>query len=395
MKFFKNTFHSLKLWLDRHILGLIFISFVIVGGLIVLSPLMFVKIPAGYNGVLFRPLRGGVDLNNTFGEGLHIIFPFNTMTQYSISLQVYKLELDVMTSDLLKSKVTVSFQYATNELTLPLLHRYVGADYLNKLIVPEVTSATRAMFARFTSKEAFTSDLPQVISDISVSADNAVMAKLNPPGLEDVRLVKISAFQLESIAFPEGVQEAIANKITLSTQADAMKYKIDQAQQEVTRLTTEANGIKQFQDIVNPGLTEAYLRYRGIEASEKLAESTNAKIIVFGSSPTGLPLILGGDANSVSESTSNSSTKASSPPTVSKASTTSTPEKTSGTTAVNKASTASTPEKTTGITTSDKSTGTTSSDVKAGGTTNTDTKTGVTTNSSTKTDSPVATSTKK
>jgi regulator of protease activity HflC (stomatin/prohibitin superfamily) len=353
------------------------------------------------------------------------------MTQYSIALQVYKLDLDVMTSDLLKSKVTVSFQYAANDLTLPLLHRYVGSDYLNKLILPEVTSATRAMFGRLTSKDAFTSDLPQVISDITVSADNAVMAKLNPPGLADVRLIKISAVQLESIAFPDAVQEAIANKITQSTQADAMKYKIDQAQQEVTRLTTEASGIKQFQDIVNPGLTESYLRYRGIEASEKLAESNNAKIVIFGSGPNGLPLILGGDVNQTSDANSLSSPKNSSTSSTNKTNSAATPDKTVGTTAVNKAAvtptaekttstatpqttssaiasekstgtttvsktnTAATPEKTDGAATSDKNSDAFTSGGKTGGISNSDTKTSSATNSSSKTDSSVTTGTKK
>jgi hypothetical protein len=41
-------------------------------------------------------------------------------------------------------------------------------------------------------------------------------------------------------------------------------------------------------------MTENYLRYRGIEASENLAKSDNAKIIMFGTSTGGMPLILGG-----------------------------------------------------------------------------------------------------
>jgi len=295
MKFLAKIYHKFTAWINRHIFTMLFAAFIIGGGFIVLFPRIVIKIPAGSVGVIYRPLSDGVDLTQIYGEGLHILFPLNSMTQYSIAVNVKKIELDVLTSDLLKSRVTVSFQYSVNQISLPLLHRYVGTDYLDKLILPEITAATRAVFGKFTSNQAFTSDLTKVVKDISISADNSVMQKLSPPGLEEVRLVRITSFQLETIEFPDGVQKAIANKMIESSNAEAMAFKIDAAKQEVTRLAIEAEGIKQFQDIVNPGMTEKYLRYKGIEATQKLAESNNSKVIVFGSSPSGLPLILGGE----------------------------------------------------------------------------------------------------
>ncbi len=256
-------------------------------------PRMVIKIPAGYVGVIFRPFSNGVDLANLYGEGVHILFPFNHMSQYSIALNVHKLELEVLTADLLKSKVKVSFQFAVSQETLPLLHRYVGSDYLVKLIIPEVTASTREMFGKLTSSQAFTRDLRQVARDISINADNALIDKLSPPGLTSVRLVRISSFQLESITFPPEVQVSIDNKVIASTNAEAMDYKILSTRKEAVRKVIEAEGVKKYQDIVNAGLTDQYLKLRGIEATEKLAESNNAKVVIFGSSSSGLPLILG------------------------------------------------------------------------------------------------------
>ena len=154
---------------------------------------------------------------------------------------------------------------------------------------------TREMFARLSSSQAFTSGINQVVKDIAINADRVIIDKLSPPGLTAVRLVRISAVQLDSIAYPPEIQAAIQNKLVESQNAEAYVYKIQAAKQEVERKVIEAGGVKQYQDIVNAGLTENYLKLKGIEATSKLAESNNAKIVMFGNSPGGLPVILGGD----------------------------------------------------------------------------------------------------
>ncbi|MDO8692605.1 MAG: prohibitin family protein [Sheuella sp.] len=300
MKYFKRLALFLRhlpvtlgQWCNRHLLALLFLSFVIVGGLIVLYPRMIVKIPAGYKGVIFRPFSGGVDLGHVYGEGFHFLFPFNVMSTYSIVLNVHQLEMDVLTSDLLKSKLKLSFQYSANEQTLPMLHRYLGADYLEKYILPELTASVREVFGKLNSNEAFTTDLRKVAQDISLSTDNFLINNLSPAGLTTIRLVRISAFQVEGIEFPPDVQASIENKIVLSNNAQAMVYKIQSTQQEASRKVIEGEGIKKFQELVNAGMTDNFLRHEGIEATRKLAESNNAKVVVFGTSNGGLPLILG------------------------------------------------------------------------------------------------------
>lgn len=57
--------------------------------------------------------------------------------------------------------------------------------------------------------------------------------------------------------------------------------------------TQEAQGIAEFQRIVSEGISEELLMWKGIEATERLAESPNAKVVVIGSAKSGLPLVLG------------------------------------------------------------------------------------------------------
>ena len=72
-----------------------------------------------------------------------------------------------------------------------------------------------------------------------------------------------------------------------------MEFVIQREKQEAERKRIEAGGIADFQRIVSEGISEPLLRWRGIEATNKLAESANAKVVVIGAGKDGLPLILG------------------------------------------------------------------------------------------------------
>jgi len=72
-----------------------------------------------------------------------------------------------------------------------------------------------------------------------------------------------------------------------------MRYVLTKEKQEADRKRVEAQGIADFQRIVTAGISEQLLEWRGIEATQKLAESPNSKIVVIGGGKNGLPLILG------------------------------------------------------------------------------------------------------
>jgi hypothetical protein len=224
-----------------------------------------------------------------------------------------QIQMEVLTKDQLRSDVKVSFQFQVNKYSLPLLHKFVGPDYVTKVILPEVTGKTRIMFAELTSQEAFTKQLERIVNEIAIMSDQVILEKLGPPGLDYVRLVRITAVQLESMEFPEEIQAAIRNKIAEAQAAEAYVFKVQAARLEAERKEVEAGGIKKYQDIVNAGLTNNYLKIRGIEATLKLAESNNSKVVIFGSSPNGMPIILGGDSSGTSPTSPATSPSTASP----------------------------------------------------------------------------------
>jgi regulator of protease activity HflC (stomatin/prohibitin superfamily) len=213
-------------------------------------------------------------------------------------MQMEQIQMEVLTKDQLRSDIKVSFQFQINKYALPLLHKFVGPDFVAKIILPEVTGKTRVLFAESTSQEAFTKQLQNVTNEIAIMSDQVILEKLGPPNLDYVRLLRINAVQLESMEFPAEIQAAIRNKIAESQAAEAYVFKVQAAHLEAERKEVEAGGIKKYQDIVNAGLTDNYLKIRGIEATLKLAESNNSKVVIFGSSPNGLPVVLSGDSGS-------------------------------------------------------------------------------------------------
>jgi regulator of protease activity HflC (stomatin/prohibitin superfamily) len=78
-----------------------------------------------------------------------------------------------------------------------------------------------------------------------------------------------------------------------AAQARVETLEKEKEKQEAERKRIEAQGISDFQRIVATGISAQLLEWKGIEATESLAKSANAKIVVVGNPKNGLPLILG------------------------------------------------------------------------------------------------------
>ena len=280
-------------WFKRYSITIILVTIVISASTIVLWPKIRVHVKAGEVGVIFRPLSGGVDTSSLASEGINFKLPWNSIVVYSTQIQKKELKVEVITKDLLKSIVTVVFQYEINRDTAPLVHRYVGEKYLDKVIIPTVVGITRGQISSFTSEKAFSDDIFKLQKEITVQADAGIINNISPPGTSAIRLIKISQIEIIDIQFPPDVQKSIEEKIVQRSKLEAYEYIIATELKEAERKAIEAKGIKDFQDIIQTGLTNNYLRWKGIDATSKLANSQNAKIVIFGQGAASLPIIMG------------------------------------------------------------------------------------------------------
>jgi len=103
------------------------------------------------------------------------------------------------------------------------------------------------------------------------------------------------ALLIRSIILPEGIKKAIEMKLTREQESLAMVYVKEKEAQEADRKRIEAQGVSDYNRILSASLNDKILKQKGIDATLKLAESANAKVVVIGSGKDGMPLILGGN----------------------------------------------------------------------------------------------------
>jgi prohibitin 2 len=96
-----------------------------------------------------------------------------------------------------------------------------------------------------------------------------------------------------SIELPPEIVTAINRQTEQWYEIQQYKYRVEREVQESRRKQVEANGIAAFQKTVSEGISDSYLRWRGIEATLALSQSPNAKIVIVGGGKDGLPIILG------------------------------------------------------------------------------------------------------
>jgi prohibitin 1 len=113
--------------------------------------------------------------------------------------------------------------------------------------------------------------------------------------MDHVRYIVLEDILIRDVKFPISVARAIERKSTEANRAQEYDFTLQAERKEAERKEIEAEGIRRFQDIVKDGLTDNYLRWRGIDATLSLAQSPNSKVVIIGSGPNGLPIILGND----------------------------------------------------------------------------------------------------
>jgi regulator of protease activity HflC (stomatin/prohibitin superfamily) len=106
-------------------------------------------------------------------------------------------------------------------------------------------------------------------------------------------LIYVEDVLIRGIDLPEQIEKAIQNKLVIEQQTQEYEYRLLREEKEKDRKRIEAEGIRLFQDIVREGISDRYLKWKGIDATLELAKSNNTKVVVIGSAGDGLPIILG------------------------------------------------------------------------------------------------------
>ena len=249
-----------------------------------------VQVDAGQVGV--KKLFGKVQ-NDVLQSGLHMINPLVEVTSLDIKTQNYTMSgvhdesqraaddaIRVLTADGLEVTIDLTVLFRLTESDAPRLVKETGVNYVDKIVRPLTRTKIRDNSVYYDAISLYSSKRDEFQDRIFKSIE------------EDFRKRGLFLEQLlvRNITLPQSVKATIEGKINAEQEAQKMQFVLQKEKQEAERKRVEAQGIADYQRIINQGLTDQQLQYEQIKALKEIATSQNAKIVVMGKGNT--PLIL-------------------------------------------------------------------------------------------------------
>jgi len=253
--------------------------------LLIFGSQMFYVLRPGERAVIFKKFGIGLDKENIFIPGFHVIAPWNDLIRYDVREQKAEETMDVLDKGGLSINVDVTIIFNPFYNKIGDLHENIGANFITVMVIPNVRSAVRAVTGRYTAEEIYSTKRGEVESEIIDATRNALAEKN----------IEMKDLLIRSITLPEKIKAAIESKLQQQQEALAYQYRLDRERSEAERLRIEAQGIADYNKIISQSLTPNILKQKGIDATLSLANSANSKVVVIGSGDDGMPLILGGN----------------------------------------------------------------------------------------------------
>lgn len=313
----------LRSWYEENRRDTLLVMLVALFVAVYLAPNVLVNVSSGHAGVIWRRFGGGTDVKTVLPEGISAIWPWDRVTIYDLRVQVRTAEYEAIANDGLHMKLTVAIRFRPDPDAVGFLHKAVGPNYVDVLLVPEIGSAVRREASKYLARDIYGQRravlqgeiYESVVSEASGNFISSVASHdagphkhiLAPPRPPDgkgsppqtpfgsdgvaVSFIELADVLISDVVLPERVRAAIERKQEQDQLVQEYTYRLERERFESQRKAIEADGIRQFQETVQAGISETYLKWRGIEATLRLAASPNAKVVVIGGQ-NGLPLIL-------------------------------------------------------------------------------------------------------
>ena len=261
-----------------------FFAFVFLFLIIILTNTTFITIPPGNNAVKFKRFGGGIVKDEIYDQGFHVVAPWNDLIVYEIRINEGFEEMEVLSKNGLSIKVDLSYRYNPIPDKIGYLHDQIGTDYLERIIKPEIRSATREVIGKYLPEELYSTQREAIQDEIYQRTKKATEEKY----------VNLDAILIRTVELPAKLKEAIEMKLEEEQASFQYEFRLDKERKEAERKIIEATAKAEANRILSASLTEKILQEKGIDATLKLAESPNSKVVVIGGGGgEGMPIILG------------------------------------------------------------------------------------------------------
>jgi regulator of protease activity HflC (stomatin/prohibitin superfamily) len=240
----------------------------------------FTVIPAGNVGVV--DFFGTVS-EKTLTPGMNPVNPMARVVKFSWQMQENQESMQVLSREGLTIGLEISALYRMNPDSAARVYQTIlGGDYQEIILIPQFRSTSRAVTASLQASALYSTERERLGELIQ-----SELAKVGGP-----RGIIVESTPLRNVALPPQLTEAIEQKQRADQESQRMEFILAKERQEAERKRIEARGIADFQTIVSQGISDQLLRWKGVEATEKVANSPNTMVIIIGSGKDGLPVIL-------------------------------------------------------------------------------------------------------
>lgn len=266
-------------------LSKILVPFIFIGMfLVILLFKSMITIDAGEAGVLWKRFSDGVVTEKPpLDEGFHIVAPWNKVYVYEVRQQEVYEKMKVLSSNGLDILLETTAWYTPQYNSLGKLHQEKGENYLERVIQPALRSAARSVVGRYTPEQLYSSKRDVIQEEIYEETKKIL----------DNQYIELKEVLVRDVTLPPTIKDAIERKLKQEQESLEYKFRLEKAKKEAERQRIEAQGKADANRILSASLTDKILQDKGIEATLKLANSPNSKVIVIGSGDTGMPIILG------------------------------------------------------------------------------------------------------
>mgnify|MGYP000710570012 CR=1 FL=1 len=260
------------------------VFFIILGvAALILFSKSTVTIGPGEGGVVFESLGDGIDTEKTYGEGFHLMLPWNKMIVRKVRQQSISDEMNVLSVNGLEVKVNGTIWYEPEFANLGKLIKTKGQDYERELLDPAINAAARSVVGRYTPEQLYSSKRDVIEQEILEEVQNVLKNQY----------LSVTRVLVEDVKLPSTIRIAIETKLKQEQESLEYEFRISKAKKEAERQRIDAEGKAIANKILSASLTDKILQEKGIDATLELSKSPNSKVIVIGSGKDGLPIILG------------------------------------------------------------------------------------------------------
>ena len=243
-----------------------------------------VTIGSGQGGVLYKTFGGGVVTDEPpLGEGFHIVAPWNKVFVYEVRQQELVERMNVLSSNGLDIKLEASIWFQPDYANLGKLHQQKSEMYKERVLLPAIRSAARSVVGRYTPEQLYSSKRDAIQQEIFEETKKMVSDQY----------IQLNEVLVRDVTLPPTIKEAIERKLKQEQESLEYEFLLVTAAKEAEKRIIDAQGKADANRILSASLNDKILQDKGIEATVKLSQSPNSKVIVIGSGGSGLPIILG------------------------------------------------------------------------------------------------------